>query len=267
MEHSCEADNKYPWSYHGTDNGPSNWGKSYPACEKEFQSPMELKNELADDSIFKAIEFEGFDQPVTKATVQNMGWTVMITLGDDVQRAMKWMNRTFDLRNIHFHFGTESDPGAENVINGVRHTMEIQYYVYQKELDVKVILSTFMDVDDDNYSALDPITEVLSEVMYRNDSTELKSDLYLSNLLPKISSVEDYYFLYDGFKAIPPCVPVYLWVIYKDVGKVGKDQLDTFNALYSVEKDDASDDCLMGPNYRPLQKRDNRIMFTAPYYS
>ncbi|CAL1296599.1 unnamed protein product, partial [Larinioides sclopetarius] len=264
MEHSCEADNKYPWSYHGTDNGPSNWGKSYPACDEEYQSPMEITKEFVYESIISGIEFVGFDKPITKATVQNVGWTVMITPGDHVQRTMKWMNKSFDLINIHFHFGTESDPGAENVVDGVRHTMEIQYYAYQEALKFDAILSTFMDADDDNNSELDPITEVLSKVMYRNDSTELKSDLYLINLLPKISSDQDYYFVYEGFKAIPPCVPINLWWIFKDVGKVGKDQLDTFNALYSVEKDDASDDCLMGSNYRPLQKIGVRPVFSAP---
>ncbi|CAL1296595.1 unnamed protein product [Larinioides sclopetarius] len=261
MRQSCDAENQYYWSYHGPDNGPSYWKDLYPACNGTFQSPIAI---TADDSqdVFPELKFYGFDKPITKAKVQNLGWTVMITPEDDVDRYINWFNANFNLRSIRFHFGSESNPGAEHVISGVRYPMEIYYYMEDNERNTTAILSTLMDVADEDNSAFGPIIDVLPDVTYRNDFTKLQSELDLSKLLPE--NIYHFY-TYEGSISVPPCKPLSIRWILKDVGKIGGDQLNTFMTLYSVKKKDASDQCLMGPNFRPVQDLGSRRYYNAPY--
>ncbi|KAF8778570.1 Carbonic anhydrase 3 like protein [Argiope bruennichi] len=185
LTQECEADDQYPWSYHGPDNGPYYWDDNYPDCGKKDQSPIEINKKDILNLDLPQLQYSGFDTPISKATVLNLGWTVLIIPEDDVNRYITWGKNTFTLAEIHFHFGSEGDPGAEHVIDDIRYEMEM-HYVTHKENDPNAVA-------------------VVAALM----------------------------------------------------------ELDTFMTLYSVGKDDASDSCLMGPNYRPEQSLDHRPIFSS----
>ncbi|GBM35057.1 hypothetical protein AVEN_203222-1 [Araneus ventricosus] len=186
---------------------------------------------------------------------------VIVIPEDNAHRYIKWGDDIYTLSEIHFHFGSESAPGAENVLAGVRYSVEVHYVTHEdKNWKHVAVVASLMEATSDLNSGFDPIIEVLSDIQYRDDYTELESDLNLAGLLPQDSGS---YYYYVGSNAIPPCESGYIWWILKGIGRVGNQQLDEFMTLYSVGRSDASDSCLMGPNYRPTQDLDNRPIISS----
>ncbi|GBN55049.1 hypothetical protein AVEN_161787-1 [Araneus ventricosus] len=75
LTEDCEAEDQYSWSYHGPSNGPYYWEDNYPDCRKKAQSPIEIRDIDIINLGLPKLQYNGFNTPITKATVRNLGWT------------------------------------------------------------------------------------------------------------------------------------------------------------------------------------------------
>ncbi|GBM35060.1 hypothetical protein AVEN_203224-1 [Araneus ventricosus] len=75
LTEDCEAEDQYSWSYHGPSNGPYYWEDNYPDCRKKDQSPIEIRDIDIINLGLPKLQYNGFNTPITKATVRNVGWT------------------------------------------------------------------------------------------------------------------------------------------------------------------------------------------------
>ncbi|GBN16114.1 hypothetical protein AVEN_166935-1 [Araneus ventricosus] len=79
----------------------------------------------------------------------------------------------------------------------------------------------FQMVEHGNW-ALQPIVEVLTDVMYKGESTQLQSFLDLSQLLPELPC---YFYGYTGSLTTPPCTGGVAWFVLQNIQTIGRRQV------------------------------------------
>ncbi|XP_055945228.1 carbonic anhydrase-like [Argiope bruennichi] len=254
---NCEADDEEPWSYHGKTNGPSAWGETYQDCYGSNQSPIAIKTaETVIDADTGKLQMKNYDVPITKATIVNNGHSAQITPKDDVARTIEVEGSVYTFQQLHFHWGSRYDQGSEHTLDGKRYALEAHFVHTNKENAIAVV-GVFFQSSTHNSEGFEPIVEVLSDIPFKNDFTDLKSDLVLEELLP--SNPSDYYH-YDGSLTTPGCNEGVAWFILKGVMEMGEQQLAELRDLYSTTKDKDYAGCKLTDNYRPLQPLNDRVV-------
>ncbi|KAF8778568.1 carbonic anhydrase 12-like [Argiope bruennichi] len=268
----CEKNNEEEWSYHGSINGPKEWREFYPECDSERASPIRLYTDrMENDRNLTKLIFIQYDVPIHRAEMVNDGRTVTLTPRDSIKRGVLVEGQEFTLQYLQFHFGSTDRPGAEHTINHIRYPMEVQF-VHKNGANEFAAVSLLVDVSDhlqivkhhsigfyflmtsvyaqmESNPAFDPILEVLPEVTFKGDSTKLRSPLHLNALLPENPAS---FYRYYGSLTTPPCDRA-IWSVLRTTTCLGRHQLDLFLGLYSVRREDASPECLMGENYKPAE--------------
>ncbi|GBM99198.1 hypothetical protein AVEN_103355-1, partial [Araneus ventricosus] len=115
-------------------------------------------------------------------------------------------------------------------------------------------------VNQDN-QAFKPIVDVLSDVLYKDESSRLRSSLNLNQLLPENPAS---YYEYTGSLTTPMCTEGVAWFVLQSKQTIGRNQLNSFLKVYSVEEEDRSSDCLLAPNNRPIQNLNGRVIYASP---
>ncbi|GFT57132.1 carbonic anhydrase 9 [Nephila pilipes] len=254
----CVRDDRENWSYHGFFNGPKRWPQLFPACRGDNQSPVDIRtNKLEIDEDLSELDFTGYDQPLTDALVTNDGHSIRIDVKDDVRRSISIENTEYVLQQFHFHWGSANRPGAEHTIDGFRHTLEI-HFVHSNGNQIAVV-GVLVEVDSEKNAAFEPIVEVLPEVLYKDTSAQLQTPLVLSSLLPQNRN----FYRYTGSLTTPTCDEGVIWSVMEDILNIGQRQLDYFLKIYSVEQRYKNRACLLAGNYRPLQRRNGRIIYAS----
>ncbi|XP_055945229.1 putative carbonic anhydrase 3 [Argiope bruennichi] len=257
----CDKDNEETYSYHGSTNGPRQWPRLFPACNGDIQSPIDIQtNNVRRDRHLDKLYFFGYNTLVKQATVVNDGHTVMITPQDNVKRGITVQGIDYNLQQLHFHWGSEKYPGGEHTLNGRKFEMEA-HFVHNSSDGRTAVVGVLVQAAKKDNKAFKPIVEILSEVLYKDDSTRLKSSLYFNKLLP--ASPASYYG-YTGSLTTPMCTEGVSWFVLQKTQTIGYKQLDSFLKIYSVKKEDRSKECLLAPNNRPLQNLNGRGIYASP---
>ncbi|CAL1296598.1 unnamed protein product, partial [Larinioides sclopetarius] len=250
----CEKDNEETYSYHG----PRQWPKLFRACNGNRQSPIDIQtNDVKTDKQLKKLNFFNYDSAVKRADVANDGHTVMITPRDNVRRGIKIQGKDYNLQQIHFHWGSKQNPGAEHTLDKKRFEMEA-HFVHRSSDNRTAIVGFFVEMVNKDNQDFKPIVDVVSDVLYKGKSTRLQSNLKLNKLLPESP---DSYYGYTGSLTTPMCTEDVAWYILQKTQTIGKKQLDSFLKVYSVEEKDRKKDCLLAPNNRPLQNMNGRVVY------
>ncbi|GBN76125.1 Carbonic anhydrase 15 [Araneus ventricosus] len=257
----CDADNEETYSYHGSRNGPRQWPRLFTDCNGNKQSPIDIKtSNVKRDRHLKQLSFFGYDRAVRRADILNDGHTVMITPGDNVKRGITIQGRDYNLLQLHFHWGSEKNPGAEHTLNRRRFEMEAHFVHISSDNRIAVVGVLVQMVNKDN-QAFKPIVRVLSDVLYKDESRRLRSSLNLNQLLPESPGS---YYRYTGSLTTPMCAEGVAWFVLQSKQTIGQNQLNSFLKVYSVEKEDRSSDCLLAPNNRPIQNLNGRAIYASP---
>ncbi|CAL1296591.1 unnamed protein product [Larinioides sclopetarius] len=225
-----------------------------------MQSPIGIQTtNVKKDQSLKKLNFFGYDTAVRRGDVINDGHTVMITLGDNVRRGITIQGNDYYLQQIHFHWGSDKNQGAEHTLDGRRYEMEVHFVHTNSDEETAVVGVLVQMVSNDN-QAFQPIVEVVSDVLYKNESTRLQSTLNIGKLLPESPAS---YYGYTGSLTTPMCTEDVAWYILKKTQTIGKKQLQTFLKVYSVEEEDKNSKCLLAPNNRPVQNLNGRVVYAS----
>ncbi|CAL1296587.1 unnamed protein product [Larinioides sclopetarius] len=215
----CKVDNEELYSYHGSTNGPKQWPRLFPDCNGNMQSPIGIQtNNVRKDQSLEKLNFFGYDTAVRRGDVVNDGHTVVITLEDNVRRGITVQGNDYYLQELHFHWGSDRNPGAEHTLNRRRSELEVQF-VHTNSNDETAIVGVLVKMVSRDNQAFQPIVEVVYDVLYKNESTRLQSTLNISKLLPENPAS---YYGYTGSLTTPMCTEDVAWYILQKTQTIGK---------------------------------------------
>ena len=218
------------WGYAG-ETGPERWAElspDYLACTGSNQSPVNL-DRFAEAEL-KPIQF---DYAATGIEVVNNGHTVQVNSAEGSQITVD--GRVYGLKQLHFH------APSEHHINGEAFPLEAHFVHAAAEGDLAVVALMFNAGDATNAA----LAETLGNAPERVHAAHVPSaPLALADLLP---ANRDHYRL-NGSLTTPPCTEGVLWLVLKQP------------ALASVAQIEALAKTLAGPNNRPLQPLNARIV-------
>merc|ERR1711936_126153 len=131
--------------------------------------------------------------------------------------------QSYQMLQLHFHWGADDSRGSEHTINGEEFPMEMHIVHKKVGLTVEEALSTldglavvgqmFQITDEDN-EVLTPLIESLANIENFDDKFDMTdSPLKVEDLLP---SPDGEYANYDGSLTTPTCNEAVRWILFKE---------------------------------------------------
>lgn len=118
------------WDYrsNGGHVDPAHWYEKYGHCNGQRQSPIDISyRDVVYDPELSALQFLGYDEPMTGASLTNNGHTVEFDVPETAEVRLK--SRSFDsvyrLKQFHFHWSQRDDTGSEHVIDSKHYPLEV----------------------------------------------------------------------------------------------------------------------------------------------
>ncbi|XP_075250592.1 uncharacterized protein LOC142342850 [Convolutriloba macropyga] len=170
----------------------------------------------------------------------------------------------FQLIDIIFHWGKETDRGSEHTVNFKAYPMEVQlvhwnsslYASYEEALGKPhgvCICALFVQIGRE-HSTLKMIIDHIEEVQFRGRSKRITTALSPSSFLPD-PALRDYW-VYPGSLTIPPCHENVTWILYRYPLTISHSQLEEFRRLKTFTRGEAPTagyEGQMVDNFRPTQ--------------
>ncbi|KAL6424264.1 hypothetical protein ACFW04_009829 [Cataglyphis niger] len=110
------------------------WPQKYKLCAGKLQSPIAISTSKAIPLPLPALEMIGYhDFLPMPQTFANNGQTIKLAINKNITHgrlpyifgAMLKQNQQYEMEQLHFHWGTKNNRGAEHVLNGIRYPMEM----------------------------------------------------------------------------------------------------------------------------------------------
>lgn len=95
-----------------------------------------------------------------------------------------------------------------------------------------VVLAVLFETQGYENPAFDVITDSLSKIPHYQQLTNITEPIQLSRFLPR--SFETFY-KYTGSLTTPPCSESVIWIIFPEILKIGRNQLQKFRNLDGPE--------------------------------
>merc|ERR1711936_382675 len=280
-----ECMDDFHWCYEG-ECGPEFWETRFEDCAGESQSPIDV--EWPEGSLANArpgqLSFEGYDR--LRATAQNVdadtlelngnrlngdvannGHTAVLGVvhedeSDGIMTGSPDVlgeGQSYQMLQLHFHWGADNSRGSEHTINGVEFPMEMHIVHKKVGLTVEEALGTsdglavvgqMFEISDEDNEVLTPLIESLANIENFDAKFDmLDSPLRVQDLLP---SPDSEYVNYDGSLTTPTCNEAVRWILFKQPIPISASQMDAFRALK-----DKGDQPIVD-NYRPPQPLNGR---------
>ncbi|XP_047554700.1 carbonic anhydrase 9 isoform X2 [Lutra lutra] len=166
-----KGDDHSHWRY----GGDPPWPQVSPACAGRFQSPVDIRPELA--AFCRALqppELLGFELPkLPELRLRNNGHTVQLTLPPGLEMALG-PGREYRALQLHLHWGAAGRPGSEHTVDGHRFPAEI-HVVHLSTAFAKVdealgrpgglaVLAAFLQEGPEENSAYEQLLSHLEEI-------------------------------------------------------------------------------------------------------
>ncbi|XP_070451785.1 carbonic anhydrase 9 isoform X6 [Equus przewalskii] len=221
------GDDHRHWRY----GGDPPWPQVSPACAGRFQSPVDIRPELA---VFcpalRSVQLLGFElPPFPELRLRNNGHTVQLTLPPGLEMALG-PGREYRALQLHLHWGAAGRPGSEHTVGGHRFPAE--------------------EGPEEN-SAYEQLLSHLEEITEEDSETWIPG-LDVSALLPSDLSR---YFRYEGSLTTPPCAQGVIWTVFNQTVRLSAKQLHTLSgSLWGP------DNSRLQLNFRATQPLNGRVM-------
>jgi carbonic anhydrase len=105
----------------------SDWPTNYATCGKTKQSPINIENGECDPALNKSITFTKYDNAGTKEfTLKNNGHSVVLSTSSTGASIKLKDVGTFNLLQVHFHWGSDNTKGSEHTLMGKAYPAEVR---------------------------------------------------------------------------------------------------------------------------------------------
>lgn len=253
-----KGDDHVYWHYGG--NPP--WPQVFPNCAGRFQSPIDIRPELAKFSpALQPLKLQGFDlQQQQKLQLLNNGHTVQLNLPPGLQMELS-PGREYRALQLHLHWGAPDHPGSEHTVDGHHFPAEIHVVhistAFNQVEEAKgrpgglAVLAAFLQEGPEENNVYEDLLSHLAEITHKGSKTEIQG-LDISDLLPSDLSR---YFRYEGSLTTPPCSQGVIWTVFNETVRLSAKQL---NNLYSSLR--GPEDSLLQLNFRPTKPLHGRVI-------
>ena len=230
------TDNLPPYSYSGA-TGPAHWGDLHPAYhlanKGKQQSPVDI---VPDDAVDKDLPEISFHYKSTPLKILNNGHTIQVIY--EPGSYMDVGDETYELLQFHFH------SPSEHTYNGNALEMEV-HLVHKNKKGQLGVVGIFLMEGKENY---------LIKQLWRYAPMEEGPARVIKGIMVDASDFvpngNTDYFAYSGSLTTPPCTEGVRWHVMKVAKQVSPAQLNKFRDL-------------IGPNARPIQRLNNRIIHVS----
>ncbi|XP_075706545.1 carbonic anhydrase 4 [Rhinoderma darwinii] len=248
--------------------GPSEWNEVSANCAKGKQSPIDIITCGATfDSNLKPFKFEGYDTE-KEFTLKNNGHSAQLALDGQgtIEISGGGLSGTYTASQLHFHWGSQEKLGSEHSLNGRKYPIEL-HIVHEKKTGRSepsggsttggglAVLGFFYEEcsSNENYNK---IVEGFDKIAKYGNSATI-SNVKLQDLIPKEEDLKLFY-RYEGSLTTPLCNETVTWTVFPTTIKLSKSQIEAFYTKLFYTGDQ-----VMTENFRPLQKLNERTVYTS----
>merc|ERR1712072_998395 len=250
-----ECMDDFHWCYEGN-CGPEFWETRYEDCAGESQSPIDVEWPEGNLANAGRLTFEGYDRlragevingeadmigsngDRLNGEVVNNGHTAVLGVvhedeNDGIMTGpVLGEGQSYQMLQLHFHWGADNSKGSEHTINGEEFPMEMHIVHKKVGLTVEEALGT-----SDGLAVVGQMLQISAE-----------DNEVLTPLIESLANIANY----DGSLTTPTCNEAVRWILFKEPIPISASQMEAFRAL----KDNA--DMPMVDNYRPPQPLNGR---------
>ena len=224
-----------PWSYIGM-RGPAFWGSLSPAyapcAAGRMQSPIDVG-----DGFPARARAPVFDYRPSPLTIVNNGHTVQVDYATG--STLTVAGEVYELFQFHFH------TPAEHEVAGARASMEV-HFVHRSASGVLAVVGVMIEVGRHNEALAVVFDNMPAEpgpaVAVAGETVDA------SAMLPPQSRAFSHY---RGSLTTPPCSEGVRWFVLATAVEASEAQVAAFRRI-------------SGPNARPLQGLNNRLLIASP---
>ncbi|XP_058456654.1 carbonic anhydrase 2-like [Malaya genurostris] len=251
-------------------SGDFEWNEMREQCPGRAQSPIALDTYATVLGVERRpLELLGYQENPSQVVVTNNGYLAVYTFeypnGQVITARGGPLRGTFQFDSLHFHWGEDSDRGAEHVVDGRRYAMEMHLVFYntmygsfmgaRNQTNGLAVLGIFFNSTntDVNYGWI----PALSEVRTAGTSYTLP-DPTVFNIKGLIGARRRPYYSYHGSLTTPPCFETVTWLVQRKPLPISEEQLDYFRSLRDGNGNPLVD------NYRELQPINGRTVYFYP---
>lgn len=222
-----------PWAYQGKE-GSANWGKlspDYAACEAgRNQSPINVEQ-----TIHAALKELKVLQKFPAKEMLNQDHTLAVRFKDGNMMVLD--GAPFQMKQLQFR------APSEHTIKGKSYPLEAQFMHANSKSEQSMIAVLFEEGEAN--AALQHLLKQLPKEAGK--LVPLKSRVLPSELMPQKRT----YYRFSGSLTMPPCTEGVRWVLMKAPMTASKEQIEAFKQV------------LQGPNNRPVQPLNGRVVLES----
>lgn len=258
---------------YGPTAGPLTWHRHYADAAKETaQSPIDIVTSRAiAKPMLPALVWHGYERPLT-FTVFNSGVGIELWPSNQQTRGVDGcvpeiasppptISSGDTLRSCSYRFDyiCVRCP-AEHTVDAERFAIELQaVHRYDRSnlscpntSDTLIVSYLFRRTTHSDNPSIRLIAHQLAAIGTANAHCLLPASIVLSNLCPPLA--DGGFYNYAGSLTFPPCTENVMWLIGRDIGAVGDEQLDAFRQIRGR-------DCRYVRNARPVQPLNGRAVY------
>ncbi|BFZ18529.1 hypothetical protein BsWGS_21568 [Bradybaena similaris] len=259
----------HEWSYDDSvahPVGPLMWHKVFPKCGKSLQSPIDLSGYSVRPQRINPMYIRCADgAQTTPVRIKNDGASVSVKpTTSNVIIDGGSLPGQFVVTNVHFHWSNNDMTGSEHKLAGRYYPMEMHVVTFNRKYrnmqeasgadDGIHVIAVLYEISKHSNVGLSFCTSKLDSVVEIGSEVD-GGGVDVTSILPAANVPM---FRYRGSLTTPPCTENIIWSVYASPQVISVDQLRKFQRLKMGTKSHS----FVGPNIRPIQPVNNRVIFT-----